>query len=231
MDFMFDSHNTMGITLRLPGSSRSVWLNASMICLLGQFVPYAERSMLIECSADAKDTSFHQKTKPLQQKKVMKLAPIYEFETKTLDGKQLDLSQYKGDVLLLVNTASECGFTNQYKGLESLNEKYLAKGLRVIGFPCNQFGGQEPGDSKAISSFCQKNYGVTFPMSEKIEVNGKNAHPLYKYLTSAAPGVLGSEDIKWNFTKFLIDRNGAVVKRFAPNVSPTDLAPEIEKLL
>ena len=156
---------------------------------------------------------------------------VYDFQAKTLDGSAIEMSQYKGDVLLIVNTASQCGFTSQYAGLEALSKKYSAKGLRVLGFPCNQFGGQEPGDSKEISNFCQKNFGVDFQMFDKIEVNGKNAHPLFKYLTTAAPGALGTEGIKWNFTKFLVDRNGNVLKRYAPNVKPEDISAEIEKLL
>lgn len=156
---------------------------------------------------------------------------IYDFKAKALDGKEIALNQYKGDVVLIVNTASECGFTPQYQGLEELHKKFSPKGLRVLGFPCNQFGGQEPGDSTKIANFCHKNYGVDFQMFEKVDVNGKDAHPLYKYLTGEAPGVLGSEGIKWNFTKFLVDRNGKVIKRFAPNVKPEDLSGDIEKLL
>lgn len=156
---------------------------------------------------------------------------IYDFEAKSLDGKEISLANYKGDVVLIVNTASKCGFTPQYTGLEELNKKYADKGLKVLGFPCNQFGEQEPGESSEIGAFCQKNYGVDFQMFEKIDVNGDKAHPLYKYLTSAAPGVLGSEAIKWNFTKFLVDRHGHVVKRYAPNVEPKDIAADIEKQL
>lgn len=156
---------------------------------------------------------------------------VYDFHAKSLEGKDISLDQYKGDVLLIVNTASQCGFTPQYAGLEELNKKYADRGLKILGFPCNQFGGQEPGDSTQIAHFCQKNYGVDFQMFEKIDVNGGNAHPLYKYLTSSAPGVLGSEAIKWNFTKFLIDRKGNVLKRYAPNVPPADLTADIEKQL
>lgn len=159
------------------------------------------------------------------------MTTVYDFKAKSLDGKEIDFSDYKGDVLLIVNTASQCGFTPQYQGLESLQKKFEAKGLKVLGFPCNQFGQQEPGDNNAIANFCQKNFGVTFQMFEKIDVNGKSAHPLYAYLTSKAPGILGSEGIKWNFTKFLVDKNGHVIKRFAPNVAPEDLEPEIEKVL
>lgn len=156
---------------------------------------------------------------------------IYDFKAKSLDGKEISLSQYKGDVVLIVNTASQCGFTPQYKGLEDLNKKYAAQGLKVLGFPCNQFGEQEPGDSNQIGAFCQKNYGVDFQMFEKVDVNGANAHPLYKYLTSSAPGIMGTEAIKWNFTKFLVDRQGKVVKRYASNVEPKDMASDIEKQL
>ncbi len=156
---------------------------------------------------------------------------IYDFQAKSLDGKEINFSQYKGDVVLIVNTASACGFTPQFKGLEELNKKYAGKGLRVLGFPCNQFGEQEPGDSTQIGAFCQKNYGVDFQMFEKIDVNGQNAHPLYKYLTSSVPGILGTEAIKWNFTKFLVDRHGNVIKRYASNVEPKDMASDIEKQL
>jgi glutathione peroxidase len=156
---------------------------------------------------------------------------VYDFHAKSLDGKDIDLSSYKGDVMLIVNTASECGFTNQYKGLEELHEKYQDRGLKILGFPCNQFGGQEPGDNQQIASFCQKNFGVNFQMFEKIDVNGEDAHPLYKYLTKAAPGALGTKAIKWNFTKFLVDRQGKVLKRYAPTTKPEDLRADIEKQL
>lgn len=163
--------------------------------------------------------------------KDIKMAEIYEFKAKTLDGKELGLDHYKGKVLLIVNTASECGFTPQFKGLEALHKNYEPKGLEILGFPCNQFGGQEPGDAKEIGAFCQKNYGVTFQMFDKIDVNGKDAHPLYKYLTTAAPGALGTEGIKWNFTKFLVDKHGTVLKRYAPNTTPESIATDIEKQL
>ncbi len=159
------------------------------------------------------------------------MSTIYDFKAKALDGTEIDFSNYKGKALLIVNTASECGFTPQYEGLQSLNQSYEQRGLKVLGFPCDQFGHQEPGDSASIGNFCQKNFGVTFQMFEKVSVNGKDAHPLYKFLTSSAPGVFGSEGIKWNFTKFLVDKNGKVVKRFAPTVAPADLIPEIEKVL
>jgi glutathione peroxidase len=157
-------------------------------------------------------------------------AKIYEFKEKSLDGKNIDFSSYKGDVLLIVNTASKCGYTPQYKGLEELNKTYSSKGLKVLGFPCNQFKAQEPGDATEIHDFCQKNYGVDFQMFDKIEVNGENANPLYKYLKEAAPEDKGTE-IRWNFTKFLVDRKGNVVKRFDSKVKPEELVSDIEKLL
>ncbi len=159
------------------------------------------------------------------------MTSIYDFHAKTLDGKDLDLSTYKGNVLLIVNTASKCGFTPQYEGLQELHSKYGAKGLVVLGFPCNQFGSQEPGSESEIGSFCQKNYGVEFQMFEKIDVNGSDAHPVYKYLTSEAPGLAGTEAIKWNFTKFLVDRHGKVFKRYAPDVKPQDISKDIEAQL
>ncbi len=156
---------------------------------------------------------------------------IYDFTAATLGGKEKSLAEYKGKVVLIVNTASKCGFTPQYAGLEAIYEKYKDRGFVVLGFPCNQFGAQEPGSETEIEQFCQVNYGVKFPMFGKIDVNGSNAHPLYKYLTSAKPGILGTEAIKWNFTKFLIDKNGQPVKRYAPNTKPEDIADDIEKLL
>jgi glutathione peroxidase len=159
-----------------------------------------------------------------------KMSKIYEFKEKSLEGKEIDFSGYKGDVLLIVNTASNCGYTPQYKGLEELNKKYSAKGLKVLGFPCNQFGGQEPGNSSEIHNFCEKNYGVNFQMFDKIDVNGTDANPLYVYLKEAAPEEKGA-DIKWNFSKFLVDRKGNVVKRFDSKVKPEELASDIEKAL
>lgn len=156
---------------------------------------------------------------------------IYDFSTRTLSGQALDLSDFKDKVVLIVNTASKCGFTPQYEGLQELHEEYGDQGLVVIGFPCNQFGSQEPGDSSDISNFCDLNYGVTFTLSEKVDVNGAGAHPLFKYLTSEAKGVLGTESIKWNFTKFLVNRQGEVVKRYAPTTKPADLAKDIQELL
>ena len=156
---------------------------------------------------------------------------VYDYSAKRLDGQEESLATYRGQVLLIVNTASQCGFTPQYAGLEGLYEKLHDKGLTVLGFPCNQFGAQEPGSEAQIGAFCEKNYGVTFPMFAKIDVNGEGAHPLYKYLKDAKPGLLGTEAIKWNFTKFLIDRDGEPVARFAPNTKPEDLEGPVRKLL
>ena len=159
------------------------------------------------------------------------MADLYDFSMTDIHGKPQSLGQYKNKVLLIVNTASQCGFTPQYKGLETLYKKMHARGLEVLGFPCNQFGAQEPGGEEEIESFCEVNYGVTFPMFAKIDVNGKNAAPLYEYLKTSRPGLLGSEAIKWNFTKFLVDRKGKVVERYAPKVEPEAIADDIEKLL
>jgi glutathione peroxidase len=156
---------------------------------------------------------------------------VYDFTAARLGGNDEKLSDYRGQVLLIVNTASACGFTPQYAGLEALYEKLHGDGLTILGFPCNQFGAQEPGSESEIGAFCQKNYGVTFPMFSKIEVNGANAHPLYKYLKDAKPGLLGTEAIKWNFTKFLIGKDGEPVARFAPNTKPEELEAPIRKLL
>ncbi len=156
---------------------------------------------------------------------------IYSIPLKTINGKTENLEPYKGKVLLIVNTASKCGFTPQFEGLESLYKKYGEKGLVVLGFPSNQFLHQDPGSDQEISEFCSLNYGVSFPMFSKIDVNGADTHPIYKYLKSAAKGLMGSEKIKWNFTKFLVDKDGNVVKRFPPTAEPAKLAPEIEKLL
>ncbi len=158
-------------------------------------------------------------------------APIYLFETRALDGRLLRLADYAGKVMLLVNVASKCGYTPQYDGLESLWNDCGEQGLVVIGFPCNQFGRQEPGTSEEIAEFCQTKYGVTFPLSERIDVNGKDAHPLYRYLTSAIAGAKGDPEIPWNFSKFLVDREGKVVGRFVPGDPPAMLRPRIEELL
>jgi len=147
------------------------------------------------------------------------------------DGSTANLSDHKGEVMLIVNVASKCGFTPQYEGLEALQRKYDAKGFSVLGFPCNQFGSQEPGNAEEIASFCKLTYDVSFPLYGKIDVNGDNAAPIYKYLKGEAPGLLGSKSIKWNFTKFLVDRSGKVVKRYPPQAKPEDLARDIEALL
>jgi glutathione peroxidase len=158
-------------------------------------------------------------------------SPIYSISAERLQGDVQSLGDYAGKVLLIVNTASKCGFTPQFEGLESLYQRYQVRGLVVLGFPCNQFGAQEPGDTDEIAGFCQKNYGVSFPMFAKIDVNGDGAHPLYKHLKQSAPGLLGSEAIKWNFTKFLVNRDGKVVERFAPTTAPDAIAQNIEALL
>jgi glutathione peroxidase len=155
----------------------------------------------------------------------------YDFTAQTLDGSPAPISDYKGRVLLVVNTASKCGFTPQYEGLEALYRKYDGRGLTILGFPCNQFGHQEPGDESEIANFCSTTYDVTFPMMHKIEVNGERPHPLYAWLKKQKKGLLGSEAIKWNFTKFLIDRQGNVVERFAPTTEPKALEKAIEALL
>jgi glutathione peroxidase len=156
---------------------------------------------------------------------------VYDFSARRLDGHEESLSAYRGQVLLIVNTASQCGFTPQYAGLEALYQDLHDRGLTVLGFPCNQFGAQEPGSEAQIGAFCEKNYGVSFPMFAKVDVNGAGAHPLFKYLKDAKPGLLGTENIKWNFTKFLIDRNGEPVARYAPQTKPEELAAPIRKLL
>ena len=156
---------------------------------------------------------------------------IYDFDAKSISGKDAPLSQFKGQVMLIVNTASRCGFTPQFGGLEALHKSYGAKGLVVLGFPCNQFGSQDPGADGEIAEFCQVNYGVSFPMMGKIDVNGPAAHPLYKWLCAEAPGLLGSKAIKWNFTKFLIGKDGQVIKRYAPTDKPAGLARDVELAL
>jgi glutathione peroxidase len=158
------------------------------------------------------------------------MTSIYDFPAKTLAGEEISLKTFEGQVLLIVNTASACGFTPQYKGLEALQQQYGARGFSVLGFPCNQFGSQEPGDEAQIAQFCSRNYGVSFPMFAKIDVNGAQAHPLYTFLKGEKGGLLGS-GIKWNFTKFLVDRSGRVVSRHAPTTTPESLGKEIETLL
>jgi glutathione peroxidase len=158
------------------------------------------------------------------------MASIYDFNATSLAGEDTPLKRFEGKVLLIVNTASACGFTPQYKGLEALQQKYSVRGFSVLGFPCNQFGRQEPGSAAEIGQFCSSNYAVSFPMFDKIDVNGDNAHPLYQYLRGEKSGLLGSS-IKWNFTKFLIDRSGKVVGRYAPTTTPEALTKDIEALL
>jgi len=159
------------------------------------------------------------------------MATVYDFEALQISGKPVDLSEFKGKVMLIVNTASACGFTPQFAGLEVLHETYGSKGLVVLGFPCNQFGAQDKGSNDEIAGFCQVNYGVTFPMMAKIDVNGEQAHPLYQWLASEAPGLLGTKAIKWNFTKFLVGKDGAVLKRYAPTDTPASLSKDIEAAL
>ncbi|MDZ4100554.1 MAG: glutathione peroxidase [Hydrogenophaga sp.] len=159
------------------------------------------------------------------------MSSIHDFEALSIDGKPVSLAQFKGKPMLIVNTASACGFTPQFGGLEKLHKTYGARGLVVLGFPCNQFGSQDPGSNDEIASFCQLNYGVSFPMMEKINVNGTDAHPLYQWLTAEAPGLLGSKAIKWNFTKFLVGKDGRVIKRYAPQDAPEKLAADIEAAL
>ncbi len=156
---------------------------------------------------------------------------FYDLKTETLDGKPTDLSAYKGKVSLVVNVASKCGFTPQYKGLEALYRRFKDRGLVVLGFPCDQFRHQEPGDEAEIQSFCSLNYDVTFPLFAKVDVNGPNAHPLYRHLKHAAPGLLGTEGIKWNFTKFLVDSKGHVVKRYAPTTTPAAIENDLAALV
>jgi glutathione peroxidase len=159
------------------------------------------------------------------------MASVHDFTAQNIEGKPQRLSDYKGKVLLIVNVASKCGFTPQYRGLEALWRKYEDQGLVILGFPCDQFGHQEPGDEAEIQSFCSMTYDVSFPMFAKIEVNGAGAHPLYQHLKAEAPGLLGTEGVKWNFTKFLVDRSGKVVKRYAPTDKPEAIEPDIVALL
>ena len=159
------------------------------------------------------------------------MSTVYDFDAQTIDGKPVSLGQFKGRVLLIVNTASACGYTPQFKGLQALWERYGDKGLTVVGFPSNEFGAQDPGSNDEIASFCETNYGVSFPMMAKVEVNGGGAHPLWQWLKNEKPGILGIEMIKWNFTKFLIGRDGQVLKRYAPKDTPEELAKDIEAAL
>jgi glutathione peroxidase len=159
------------------------------------------------------------------------MSPVYDFDALQIDGKKISLSLFRNKVMLIVNTASACGFTPQFAGLEALHREFGPRGLAVLGFPCNQFGAQDSGSNAEIADFCALNYGVTFPMMAKIEVNGDGAHPLYQWLCQQAPGLLGSKSVKWNFTKFLVGRNGAVLKRYAPTDTPQGLVKDIEKAL
>lgn len=158
------------------------------------------------------------------------MSNIYQFQAELLDEQEQSLSVYAGKVLLIVNTASKCGFTPQFSGLEKLYQQYKDQGLEILGFPCNQFGGQDPGSNSEIGAFCQKNYGVSFPMFAKVDVKGAEAHPVFRYLTNNSKGILGN-GIKWNFTKFLIGRDGRIIQRFAPTTKPESLQEEIEKAL
>ena len=159
------------------------------------------------------------------------MATLYDFEAQQINGQLVPLAQFRGKPLLIVNTASACGFTPQFAGLEELHKRYGERGLVVLGFPCNQFGHQDPGTNDEIASFCQVNYGVSFPMMQKVDVNGAEAHPLYRWLTAEAPGLLGSKSIKWNFTKFLVGKDGKVLKRYAPQDAPEKLAKDVEAAL
>jgi glutathione peroxidase len=159
------------------------------------------------------------------------MASVYDFEAQGIGGERVPLAQFRGKPLLIVNTASACGFTPQFAGLEELHRTYGPRGLVVLGFPCNQFGSQDPGSNEEIAQFCQANYGVSFPMMRKIEVRGAQAHPLYQWLTAEAPGLLGSKVIKWNFTKFLVGRDGSVLRRYPPQESPAKMAKDIEAAL
>lgn len=159
------------------------------------------------------------------------MTTVYDFDALTITGKSVPLKQYEGKPMLIVNTASACGFTPQFAGLEELHKTYAAKGLVVLGFPCNQFGAQDKGNNDEIAEFCQLNYGVSFPMMAKIDVNGSGAHPLYQWLSSEAPGLLGTKAIKWNFTKFLVGKDGRVLKRYAPTDTPKSMAEDIEAAL
>ncbi len=155
------------------------------------------------------------------------MTTVYDFQAQQIDGKTVDLKQFKGKAMLIVNTASACGFTPQFAGLEALHKTYADQGLVVLGFPCNQFGAQDSGSNDEIADFCQMNYGVSFPMMSKIDVNGTQAHPLYQWLSAEAPGLLGSKSIKWNFTKFLVGKDGHVLKRYAPTDTPESLSKDI----
>ena len=159
------------------------------------------------------------------------MTTLYDFSARDIEGREVPLERFRGKVLLVVNTASECGFTKQYAGLEKLYDELAGRGFAVLGFPCNQFGGQEPGGEEEIATFCQSKFGVHFPLFAKVEVNGANAHPLYRWLKGEAKGLLGSEAIKWNFTKFLVDKSGKVVRRYAPTDKPESIGKDVEAML
>ena len=161
----------------------------------------------------------------------MENSPFYQFSAKSIGGETISMELFKGKPLLIVNTASNCGFTKQYRGLEDLYQKYKDQGFEILGFPCNQFGAQEPGEDTEISQFCEINYGVSFPLFSKVDVNGSDAHPIFQWLSKELPGLLGTTQIKWNFTKFFIDKNGVPVKRFAPKDTPEDVEKEIKNYL
>lgn len=159
------------------------------------------------------------------------MTTIYDFKARSIDGEEIDFDSFKDKILLIVNTASKCGFTPQYGELEKLYKQFSSQNFKIIAFPCNQFGNQEPGTTEEIAYFCKKNYGLSFPLMEKINVNGKNAHPLYKYLTEHAPGIIGTKSIKWNFTKFLVNRSGKIIKRYAPATNPLQLRKDIQHVI
>ncbi len=159
------------------------------------------------------------------------MTKIYEFKVENIKGEEVSLEEYKGKSLLIINTASKCGYTNQYQGLEDMYKEFKEKGLEILAFPCNQFGAQEPGSNEEIAEFCDLSFKTSFPLFSKLDVNGSEAHPLFEYLKKEAPGLLGSKNIKWNFTKFLVSKNGVVLKRFAPKDEPKKIAIELKKLL
>lgn len=192
-------------------------MNSFMGYLFGKLVVLMVFIGILSCSTKAQESEDMQ--------------TVYDFTVKDINGNDVSLSEYKGKVLLIVNVASQCGYTKQYTGLQKLYETYKDKGFAVLGFPCNQFGGQEPGTEEEIMTFCQTNYNVTFPMFSKIDVNGDNAHPLYTYMKAQAKGVLGTQAIKWNFAKFLVDKNGKVSDRIGTQTAPEALTEQIEKLL
>lgn len=215
--------------MKLTGEKCCFFPSLLALCLLSASIAFYCQSSQA-CQKHHSGKAISEKPKSPAQDEDKKMAQIYEYKAKALDGSEVDLTKYKGDVLLIVNTASKCGYTPQYEGLEELHKKYAAKGLKVLGFPCNQFGAQEPGNSGDIANFCQRNYGVDFQMFDKVDVNGDNAHPLYKYLTGASNSG-NAEPIKWNFTKFLVDRHGKIVKRYEPATKPEEISADIEKQL